>query len=241
MTKDKEHIIVAGTYPPRVKCFTTSDMSLKFQRGLTADVIAMTSLSDDFGKLVFLQSDRTLNFHAPYGTHYSVRIPKFGRDLAYYWDTCDLFVTSSGDEVYRLNLEDGQFKEPFKLGFEGCNKVDISHLNQIVALGGDLGHLELWDARGNNKKALSSIIIPNEEDVTALKFEQDGLMLGVGTSAGNCLFYDIRSSRPVFTKEHQYGLPIIDITYHNSSRMILTTERRYARFGSGTNPTEGKF
>jgi ribosome biogenesis protein ENP2 len=73
MTKDHEHVIVTGTYPPIVRCYTVSDLAMKFQRGLTCDVIAFECLSDDFGKLVFLQSDRTLNFHAPYGTHYSLR------------------------------------------------------------------------------------------------------------------------------------------------------------------------
>jgi hypothetical protein len=53
-----EHIIVTGTYPPIVKCYTTTDMAMKFQRGLTCDVVAMETLSDDYGKLVFLQSDR---------------------------------------------------------------------------------------------------------------------------------------------------------------------------------------
>jgi ribosome biogenesis protein ENP2 len=51
MTKDGEHIIVTGTYPPVVKCFTVSDMALKFQRGLTSEVVAFESLSDDFGKM----------------------------------------------------------------------------------------------------------------------------------------------------------------------------------------------
>lgn len=51
MTADKEHIIVTGTYPPIIKCFTTTDMSMKFQRGLTAEVVAFQSLSDDFGKM----------------------------------------------------------------------------------------------------------------------------------------------------------------------------------------------
>ena len=107
MTADCEHIIVTGVYPPIVRCYTTSDMAMKFQRGLTCDVVAMETLSENFGKMVFLQSDRTLNFHAPYGTHYSIRVPKFGRDILYNWDDCDLYVAASGDELYRLNLETG--------------------------------------------------------------------------------------------------------------------------------------
>jgi len=73
MTADGEHIILTGTYPPLVRCFTVSDMSMKFQRGLTCEVIAFECLSDNFGKIAFLQADRTINFHAPYGTHYSTR------------------------------------------------------------------------------------------------------------------------------------------------------------------------
>ena len=58
MTRDKEHILLAGTYGPKVKCFTTTDMTMKFQRGLTCEVVAMESLSDDYGKMVLLQADR---------------------------------------------------------------------------------------------------------------------------------------------------------------------------------------
>jgi ribosome biogenesis protein ENP2 len=147
MTPDGEHIIVAGTYPPVVRCYTVSDMAMKFQRGLTCDVITFETLSEDFGKLVFLQTDRTLNFHAPYGTHYSVRVPKFGRDLCYSWETCDLYVAGSGEEVYRLNLESGQFREPFTLGFTGCNKVHMNPTHQFLGCGGETAACEFWDPR----------------------------------------------------------------------------------------------
>ena len=73
MTKDGEHIIVTGTYPPLVRCYTVSDMAMKFQRGLSCEVVAFETLSDDYGKLAFLLADRSINFHAPYGTHYSLR------------------------------------------------------------------------------------------------------------------------------------------------------------------------
>ncbi len=45
MTRDGEHIIVAGTYPPLVRCYTVSDMAMKFQRGLSSEVVAMETLS----------------------------------------------------------------------------------------------------------------------------------------------------------------------------------------------------
>ncbi|CAM9903060.1 unnamed protein product [Ectocarpus fasciculatus] len=228
MTADKEHIIVTGTYPPIIKCFTVADMSMKFQRGLTAEVVAFQSLSEDFGKMVFLQADRTLNFHAPYGTHYSVRVPKFGRDLAYNWNNCDLYVCGAGDEVYRLNLESGQFKEPFTAGFVGINKMSINPLHNLLGFGGESSSCEFVDLR--TRKSVSKIRVSPSSgvDVTAFKFDTDGLTLGVGTSDGNCILYDIRSSQPLYTKEHQYGLPIVDVTFHTngSTRRVISTDSK---------------
>lgn len=95
----------------------------------------MESLSPGYEKLVFLQADRNLSFHAPYGTHYSVRIPKFGRHMIYNWGNCDLYISSVSDEIYRMNLEAGQFKEPFKLSFEGCNAMHTNPVHQLLAAG----------------------------------------------------------------------------------------------------------
>ena len=240
MTNDNEHIIVTGTYPPLVRCYTTSDMAMKFQRGLTCDVVAMDTLSDDFSKLVFLQSDRTLSFHAPYGAHYSLRVPKFGRDLKYNWDNCDLYVAASGDELYRINLETGQFKEPFVLSYNGCNKVTINPCHSLVACGGDSAVCEFWDAK--SRKAITKInVSPSESsDITALKFDTDGLTLGVGTSTGSVILYDIRSSKPLHTKDHQYGLPIVDVSFHNSSRHVISTDKKIIKVWERDEPELGR-
>lgn len=243
MTNDGEHIIVTGTYPPLVRCYTTSDMAMKFQRGLTCDVVAMETLSDDFSKMVFLQSDRTLSFHAPYGAHYSLRVPKFGRDLKYNWDNCDLYVAASGEELYRINLETGQFKEPFLLSYSGCNKVSINPCHNLVACGGESALCEFWDAR--SRRAITRICVDqrNQESgssVTALKFDTDGLTLGVGTSSGSVVLYDIRSSRPLHEKEHQYGLPIVDVTFHNSSRHVISTDKKIIKIWERDEPHTGR-
>jgi len=241
MTADGEHIIVTGGYPPLVRCYTVSDMAMKFQRGLTADVIAMECLSDNYGKLAFLQSDRTLAFHAPYGAHYSVRVPKFGRDLVYGWENCDMYISTSGREVYRLNLESGQFKEPFELANAGCNKVRINQVHKLLACGCDGGAVELWDARARKSVATHLVNADGgEADITALTWDSDGLTLGVGTSTGNCLLYDIRSKVPIYTKEHQYGLPLVDVTFHNSSRNILSSDSKIVKIWSRDEPETGK-
>lgn len=50
--------------------------------------------------------------------------------------------------------------------------------------------------------------------VSAVAFDTDGLTMGVGTSSAHCLTFDLRSSRPTFVKEHQYGLPVTGIKFH---------------------------
>lgn len=254
MTKDGEHIVACGTYPPIVKCFTVSDLALKFQRGLTCEVVAVESLSDDYGKLVFLQADRTLSFHAPYGKHYSLRIPKFGRDLAYDWGSCDMFVSSSSNEVYRMNLSTGMFREPYELDFGtenggGCNKLQINPMyNRLLACGGSEASCQFFDTR--IRKSVSKITVDhiacnNNTDkrisVTALQFDSDGHTLGLGTSNGYCIMYDIRSSKPLYVKEHQYGVEMVDITFHtnNSSKYVLSTDKKVVKVWSRDAPTMG--
>ena len=50
--------------------------------------------------------------------------------------------------------------------------------------------------------------------------------MAAGTSDGNVLLYDIRSSKPLLVKEHQYGLPMVDIGFHNSSRHIVSIDKK---------------
>jgi ribosome biogenesis protein ENP2 len=240
MTSDGEHIVITGTYPPCVRVYTLNDLSLKFHRGLTCEVVAMETLSEGYEKLVFLQMDRTLNFHAPYGTHYSLRVPKFGRHLAYHWDSCDLFVASAGDEVYRLNLEAGQFREPFKLGFQGCNRVHINPCHPLLACGGETAACEFWDMRYRKSVASLQVSADKSTEITALKFDADGLTLAVGTSTGQCFLYDIRSSKPFYQKDHQYGEPMVDISFHHGSRSIISSDKKLIKIWNRDESSRGQ-
>lgn len=40
------------------------------------------------------------------------------------------------------------------------------------------------------------------------------MTLGVGTTTGQVLLYDLRSNKPLRTKDHMYGLPIKKIEFH---------------------------
>ena len=38
------------------------------------------------------QNDRYIEFHSQYGRYHRLRIPKYGRDMAYHAASCDLYV-----------------------------------------------------------------------------------------------------------------------------------------------------
>lgn len=114
-------------------------------------VVDFLILSEDAGKMLFLQGDRTLSFHAPYGGHYSVRIPTFGRSLAYHPPSCDVYIGASKNEVYRLNLEEGRFYAPLTVrSAEGVNCVALNPVHMLLGLGGMDGSLEFVDPRSQD-------------------------------------------------------------------------------------------
>ena len=87
---------------------------MKFERRLDCEAVQFLILSEDWGKLAFLHADRNVSFHAPYGVHHTLRIPKFGRDMVYQPFTCDLYCCGSAPELYRINLDQGRFLAPLE-------------------------------------------------------------------------------------------------------------------------------
>ena len=63
-------------------------------------------------------------------------------------------------------------------------------------------------------------------EVTSLCFDDSGMRMCAGTRGGNVALYDMRSSRPLFVKEHQYGLPIHTVQFHSGSDTVLSVSRR---------------
>ncbi|KAJ0410701.1 hypothetical protein ATCC90586_008286 [Pythium insidiosum] len=245
MSPDGNYIIATGMYPPSVKVFDVRELSIKFERRLDAEVVQFEVLSADFGKLAFLQSDRTLAFHAPYGSHYNLRIPKFGRDMCYHRENCDLFVAASASEVYRVNLDQGRFMQPLELNSPAANVVKLNPIHQLLGVGCEDGVVECWDTRSNNRVGLldtipglvggASLEDPTGVGITALEFDDDGLTFGVGTANGHCLLFDLRSSKPLLHKTHQYGLPIVDLKFHDYGRKVLSSDAKVIKIWDKKN------
>eukprot|EP00949_MAST-11_sp_MAST-11-sp1_P004667 g4667.t1 len=206
-----------------------SELSLKCSRNIDAEVSQVRVLSNDFRKLVLMRVDRTIEMHAAYGRHYSVRVPKFGRDLLYQRHSCDLLVASSCSDIYRLNLEQGCFLAPLASRSPSVNCLDQSPLLHLVGAAGTDGVLEMWDTR--SRASAARLRVSQSDELTSMRFDKDGLTFGVGTSAGACLLYDLRSSKPILRKQHQYGLPLTTIRFlanrtSSGDRLVLSADAK---------------
>lgn len=231
MTADKKYIMATGVYKPQIRVFELEEMAMKFDRHTTAENVQFLLLSEDWTKSVHLQADRSIEFHSQSGMHYSTRIPKFGRDLAYNYGNCDLLIGGSSSEVYRLNLDQGRFMIPFETAMSGVNAVKINPECQLYAFGGEDGFVEFWDHR--SKKQVASLDITqyfnHGFEVSSLQFLPDGLTMAVGTSTGQVLLFDLRYSTPLLIKDHQYNYPIKSIDYHRKSGNIFSVDTKIVK------------
>ena len=74
---------------------------MKFERGMNEEVVAFHVLSEDWKKIVMLQSERYIEFHTQDGIYYKTRIPTFGRDISYYSRSAELII---GDILFIVEL-----------------------------------------------------------------------------------------------------------------------------------------
>lgn len=159
-TPDGEFLIVSGIYPPQVKVYELRQLSLKFERHLVSEIIDFQVLADDYSKLAFLCSDRSVSLHAKYGKHYSLRIPRMGRDMAYDCWSCDLLCAASCPELYRINLEQGRFLSSLNTQSPALNVVSRSKLHGLIACGGEDGAVECFDMRMRSSVARINAVAP---------------------------------------------------------------------------------
>lgn len=238
VTPDGQHILCTGVYKPRVKCFDVNQLSIKYDRCFDSEIVKFDILSEDFTKLIFLQADRYVEFHAQYGKYYRTRMPRFGRDLAYHKTSCDLLLVGDGHEVFRLNLELGHFMNPFVLKDLGCdiNVVEVNPQHQLIATGTSTGLVECFDHRSNQSVGSLDVLatagdmlkLDQFPAVTALTYK-DGLRMAVGTDSGHILLYDIRTNKPYLVKDHLYGQAIKKIEFHDCSDNVLSCDSKVIR------------
>eukprot|EP00033_Pygsuia_biforma_P002215 GCRY01002455.1.p1 GENE.GCRY01002455.1~~GCRY01002455.1.p1 ORF type:complete len:654 (-),score=178.07 GCRY01002455.1:336-2297(-) len=229
----------SGVYQPRIKIFDLNELTLKFERHLETEIVQFQFLADDWTKLAFLGADRTVEVHSQYGRHHRTRIPKFGRDMSYHAASCDLYLCGVSNDIWRLNLDQGTFLSPLQSAMDAINVCKLCPVHDLLACGGESGVVECWDPRDRScvgqmsvSPAVKAAMAGVEEldlstfEVTALRFDSPGLELAVGTSTGHVLLYDLRMQAPLAIKDHNNGLPIVDVKYHsyNNNQTVFSAD-----------------
>lgn len=145
VTRDGNYIVSTGIYPPRLKIFDVNDMALKCERGIDSEIVKMKMLSDDYKKVAMACVDRHIEVHAQYGRHYKLRIPKMPRDMDYNPFTCDLIVSATDHEIFRLNLEEGKFMSSLRSNSPDINKIMFHPGLDLLFAGSSTGSLNVFD------------------------------------------------------------------------------------------------
>ncbi|KAK7036632.1 Small ribosomal subunit biogenesis [Paramarasmius palmivorus] len=258
-TRDGTHVIATGTYKPQIRVWDLGQLSLKFERHTDAENVDFALLSDDWTKSIHLQNDRSIELHTQGGFHYRTRIPRFGRSVAYHFPSCDALFSATGNEIYRLNLDQGRFMTPLTLESDheilGVNCIDINPAHQLFAFGVDgNGTAQFWDPRSRscvgvlelpaNKLASSSFDGSVEAfGVTAIASRPDGLSYAIGTSTGHTLLYDIRAAKHYAMKDQGYGLPMKNVLWiEGGSRMagdgmVLSADKKVIKIWDRASPS----
>ncbi|QQP37947.1 Nucleolar protein 10like [Caligus rogercresseyi] len=228
ISPDGEYIVATGTYKPRVKAYELRQLGLKFERCFDAEVRAFRMLGNDYSKMIFLQADRYIEIHSQGGKYYRLRIPKFGRDLEYHPGNCDVYFAGDGPSVTRLNLEQGRFLNPLtdESDYSTSNdSIKINPVHQLIMVGSNDGKIRAWDHRV--RKVVGSLDIGSAVGISSLAFRHnDALNLAAGTSDGRILLYDVRSSKPIFVKDHMYERPIKKVKFHTTLDQVLSLDEK---------------
>ncbi|KAF8819847.1 putative embryo sac development arrest EDA7 [Cardiosporidium cionae] len=222
ISKNEQFVAAVGIYPPEVRMFDTSQLGLKFSRRLDNEVVDFLFLSEDYKKLVFLEDDRSLEFHAQGGRHHKLRIPKAGRCLCYAPAHAELFIVGSSSFIYRLDLEQGQFLEPLASSNDEINCGFLNPVLPLLATGGSNGSVECWDTRVSTAASSVSLVDASSDttpEVTAGVFSPDGIYMAAGLSTGVVKVFDIRSHRPLCEKDHRNGEKIKSLSWISVASM----------------------
>ncbi|KAI9708608.1 MAG: Nucleolar protein 10 [Bogoriella megaspora] len=246
-SEDGNWLMSTGTYKPQIHTHYLPNLSLSYARHTDCLNKTFLLLTSDISKSAHLQSDRSLQFHTLAGCHYTCRIPRYGRDLAYNRRLAELLVPASGlneegfGEVFRINLELGRFMKGYDVDVGGDESlldrtalqggVQVGSVNTaavaeeshgLLAFGTSIGTVEFWDHRSQSRvtafqPSAAARGLDERAEVTALDFHRSGLTLATGFSNGLVHLYDLRSPKPLLKKDQGYGYPIQTLKF-------LTTE-----------------
>ncbi|UYV76994.1 NOL10 [Cordylochernes scorpioides] len=232
MTPIGDHILATGVYKPRVKCYDTSNLAIKFDRCMDSEVITFEIVSQSYDKLVFLQEDRYIELHNKPGRLDRFRIPFFGRDISIDPSTAMLYCVGNRPDIVRFNLDQGQFLPSLTSQASEINTCTYNPNFYYTAFGTREGTVEAWDPRARSRISVLDLSYGNLRlkkgdlpSVTSLQFDSTGLGMAVGTQTGHAMIimimlYDIRGGKPLSTLSN-YMKPVIKTAFHKDYLLTL--------------------
>ena len=235
MSDDGMWMMATGVYPPKLKMFDLSELTVKFERGLESEAVDFTFLSENWEKFVILRDHRWMEFHSRHGKHYNMRMPLIGTCLVYNKPMCELYCGSIKNIVLRANLEQGRYYAPYETGLDYITCCDTDRTHLLTSFGGINGIIECWDPR--QKQCIAKLdmfesipsISPTPE-ISKLKYGTDGLTLAAGLSSGHIGVYDLRRQKPLHVLNHRNKLSIKDIAFHQQSSKIISCDAKTIRY-----------
>lgn len=227
--KEYANLRFVGTYKPQIHTHYLPNLSLSWARHTDTLNKTFLILSSDYSKTAHLQEDRSVEFHTPQGCYYSLRIPRYGRDLVYSKASAELLVPAVGvnsnglGEVFRINLEQGRFMRSYEVDVGGDDLtsagagalqggINTGSVNtaavaeeshNLMAFGTSIGTVEYWDSRSRSRVAILGI--PQERESVGARSEVTALDFhrsGITTAVGT-------SSGMIYLYDLRSPLPLL--------------------------------
>jgi len=248
-TPDNKYLFGVGTYPPQTKCFSLESLNVKFQRNFDSDIVDFHILSKNWEKLVFLRSDRKLDFHTKSGFFFQVKIPERGCNLTLDSNKALLYIPSIYNCVSILDFKEGKFLSQIKTKPDNCITCsDINRLNGLFSIGMKNGKSEFWDSR-ILKNSIGKINISKytkfkkNNGVTSVYFSKKSENLFFsGFDSGEVVVYDLRCFSPLLSKVIEPFNSVKMIKENSESNFILSsTSNTLKCWGISTAKTKFHF
>ncbi|KAM0671211.1 hypothetical protein CWI42_090260 [Ordospora colligata] len=198
VSEDGKSLVTIGSYKPSIKIYDMINLSLKVERHFEAEPLRVIPLTQDASKICILKRDRSIELHAKYGFHESIKVPSVCLDACFNKFKAEIMCAGVGSDIYRFNLEQGRFLKSQGTTFQEILCICMCEANGLICVGGD-NKIQFIDQR--SKEVIRTV----EYDGTpcSMCFSNGGFELGVGTEEGNVYLHDLRARKEICKVSHE--------------------------------------
>jgi ribosome biogenesis protein ENP2 len=156
-----------------------------------------------------------------------------GVDLLFTSENATIYIPSLKNQIFRFNLEYGKFSSSLKnisLYHNTCSGKNS--INNILIFGDNGGNIKLWDPRitktfVSKLKGFLFCKTIHRNPVTSLRFDENNIyQVCVGFESGELVLFDLRTFKPLITKDMGNNLPIKSIRLNSYNNKILSCDSK---------------